>query len=245
MEDVSTITINHRKIPFELKRSSKANRLRLQIKSDEPRLVLTAPRWVLGIQIDRFLEAQSDWIEKHWDKLEKQVKRRPKPTYKAGDTFYYFGEVVTLSLIPSSSWKPSIRVRGNLLEIFLHRDITKSEGLKAAKKAVEEFYKAKASEVIHDRLQHFNQHYTLAYKRVTFRNQKTRWGSCSSAKNLNFNWRLIMAPIEVIDYVVVHELCHLGQMNHSKKFWALVGETHLDYVNMKKWLKENQYLLSI
>lgn len=242
---METIQINHRKIPFELKRSSKATRLRLQIKSDEPRLVLTAPRWVLGIQIDRFLEAQSDWIEKHWDKLARQVKRRPKPTYKAGETFYYFGEELTLSLIPSSAWKPTIRVRENQLEIFLHRDIKKSEGLKAAKKAVEEFYKAKASEVIHDRLQHFNQHYALSYKRVTFRNQKTRWGSCSSEKNLNFNWRLIMAPIEVIDYVVVHELCHLGQMNHSKKFWSFVAETQPNYAETKKWLKENHYLLSI
>lgn len=77
------------------------------------------------------------------------------------------------------------------------------------------------------------------YGRITIRNQKTRWGSCSGKGNLNFNCLLMLAPVEVIDYVVVHELCHRIQMNHSKAFWSEVERVLPDYKSAKKWLKDN------
>lgn len=83
----------------------------------------------------------------------------------------------------------------------------------------------------------------VTYGRITIRNQKTRWGSCSSKGNLNFNCLLMMAPKEVIDYVVIHELCHRKEMNHSKEFWALVEKAMPDYRVHRKWLKENGALL--
>jgi len=75
------------------------------------------------------------------------------------------------------------------------------------------------------------------YGRITIRNQRTRWGSCSSKGNLNFNCLLMLAPSEVLDYVVVHELCHRKQMNHSRLFWAEVGRVLPDYAKSEKWLK--------
>jgi predicted metal-dependent hydrolase len=77
------------------------------------------------------------------------------------------------------------------------------------------------------------------YRRITIRSQKTRWGSCSSSGNLNFNCLLLLAPPEVLDYVVVHELCHRKEMNHSPRFWAEVGRVLPDYKKRNKWLKEN------
>lgn len=242
---MDSIIINHRKIPFTLHRSSRAKRLRLQVNTEEHCVVLTVPRFVLKFQVDRFLEEKTPWIEKQWSKIEKQSKLRPKPKYLDGDTFYYFGEPLTLQLIPSYLNKPIVRVRDDKMQISVYRYISKSEGVKMIKKAIQEFYKNKASEAIHDRLEYFNQHYQFHYNRVTFRNQKTRWGSCSGKKNLNFNWRLIMAPIQIIDYVVVHEMCHLKQMNHSKKFWELVAERVPNYKETRKWLKKNQFLLKI
>ena len=242
---MESIIIKQRKIPFELRRSTRAKRMRLQIESDKPQLVLVAPRHALQFQISSFLKRQEAWIDKNWSKVAKKMAAKPKQNGEAGDTYFYFGEPLSLNLIPSLSWKPRTRVNGNQLEIALHKAISKVEGKKAIKKAVQEFYKQKASEVIHDRLEFFNEHYGFKFNRVTFRNQKTRWGSCSSKKNLNFNWRLIMAPIEIIDYVVVHELCHLKYLNHSAAFWKLVSETIADYKERKKWLKDNSYLLSL
>lgn len=90
------------------------------------------------------------------------------------------------------------------------------------------------------------------YEKITIRNQKTRWGSCSQTGTLSFNYRLMMAPPEVIDYVIVHELCHLTHMNHSKAFWGKVADILPDYAKRKQWLKvhgheldEVHYLLSL
>lgn len=85
--------------------------------------------------------------------------------------------------------------------------------------------RVKARNTIRQRLEHYNKHYQLEFHRITIRDQKTRWGSCSSNKTLSFNYRLIQVPLELLDYVVVHELCHLKEMNHSPRFWKLVAET--------------------
>lgn len=97
----------------------------------------------------------------------------------------------------------------------------------------------KALSVIPDKVKYYAEIMGVTYGRITIRNQKTRWGSCSSKGNLNFNCLLMLMPDKVLDYVVVHELCHLKQMNHSKKFWKEVERYMPDYQNYKKWLNEN------
>lgn len=96
----------------------------------------------------------------------------------------------------------------------------------------------KALEYIPDRVEYFSKQIGVTYGRITIRNQKTRWGSCSSKGNLNFNCLLMLTPEEVIDYVVVHELCHRKEMNHSKAFWSEVENVLPDYRSHVKWLKE-------
>lgn len=95
-----------------------------------------------------------------------------------------------------------------------------------------------ALKVIPARVEYFAKVIGVTYGKITIRNQKTRWGSCSSKGNLNFNCLLMLAPPEVLDYVVVHELCHRKQMNHSKAFWAEVEKVLPDYKEARKWLKE-------
>ena len=95
-----------------------------------------------------------------------------------------------------------------------------------------------ALKVIPARVEYFARVIGVTYGKITIRNQKTRWGSCSSKGNLNFNCLLMLAPPEVLDYVVVHELCHRKQMNHSKAFWSEVEKVIPDYKEARKWLKE-------
>ena len=101
----------------------------------------------------------------------------------------------------------------------------------------------KACVVIPRRVAYYAEKLGVSYGKITLRQQKTRWGSCSSEKNLNFNWKLILAPPEVLDYVVIHELCHLKEMNHSKAFWDEVGKVMPEYETYKLWLKENGWKL--
>lgn len=100
-----------------------------------------------------------------------------------------------------------------------------------------------AGEVFLQRSRYFAELLNVHFNRITIREQKTRWGSCSSKQNLNFNWKLILAPPEILDYVVVHELCHLKEMNHSPAFWHEVEQILPDYPQRKKWLKDNGWKL--
>ena len=96
----------------------------------------------------------------------------------------------------------------------------------------------KARKYIPERVAYFAEHMGVTYGRITIRNQKTRWGSCSSKGNLNFNCLLMLTPAEIIDYVVVHELCHRKEMNHSGAFWNEVEKVLPDYREAVRWLKE-------
>ncbi len=100
-------------------------------------------------------------------------------------------------------------------------------------------YKQKALAVISDRSQYFAEIMGVKYKRLTITSAKQRWGSCTRQGHINFSWRLILLPLSIIDYVVVHELAHLWHLNHSKKFWDFVSTILLDYKHRRAWLKQN------
>ena len=96
-----------------------------------------------------------------------------------------------------------------------------------------------AKKIFPERTAYFAERMGVTYNRITIREQKTRWGSCSSAGNLNFNWKLVLMPPGVLDYVVVHELAHRREMNHSAAFWKVVATWMPDYKKYRKWLRDN------
>ena len=105
--------------------------------------------------------------------------------------------------------------------------------------AEQRLYRDKAREIFEQKVSYYARMMGVSYGRIAIRDQKTRWGSCSGEGNLNFNWRLIFAPAGVLDYVVVHELAHRKEMNHSPRFWKVVEDTMPEYRKYQKWLKEN------
>lgn len=115
--------------------------------------------------------------------------------------------------------------------------------MKSLSEAERELYRSQAREVFEQKVKYYAALMDVTYGRIAIRDQKTRWGSCSAEGNLNFNWRLILAPAGVLDYVVVHELAHRREMNHSAKFWAIVEKHMPEYKKYQKWLKESGNLL--
>lgn len=111
--------------------------------------------------------------------------------------------------------------------------------------ALEKRYREAAKEYFPQRAAYYAYLLGVSYDRIRIAGQKTRWGSCSSNKTLSFNWKLMLAPPKVLDYVVVHEICHLREMNHSPRFWALVESLMPDYKQQRKWLKENGHTLEL
>lgn len=104
-------------------------------------------------------------------------------------------------------------------------------------------YKGKALEIVKERLEYFNTFYEYKWNRISIKNQKTRWGSCSKKGNLNFNYKIAVLSSPATDYIIVHELCHLKEMNHSRNFWNLVARTIPDYLSIRKDLRKNGYTL--
>lgn len=100
-------------------------------------------------------------------------------------------------------------------------------------------YKDRAYELAIGRVHCFNKIYKYRFNRINIKNQKTRWGSCSKKGNLNFNYKIALLPERLSDYIIVHELCHLGEFNHSKKFWSLVAKAIPDYAKIKDELKRS------
>lgn len=109
--------------------------------------------------------------------------------------------------------------------------------------ALEQRYIAAAKDYFPKRVDYFSQFTGGSYSRITIRDQKTRWGSCSAKGTLSFNWRLMLAPPSIPDYVIVHELCHLTYMNHSASFWNKVESVYPDYRTARKWLKDHGHEL--
>lgn len=104
-------------------------------------------------------------------------------------------------------------------------------------------YKEKAQRLAENRLEYFNTIYNFEFNRISIRNQKTRWGSCSKKGNLNFNYKILFLPPHILDYIIAHELCHLKEFNHSRKFWNFVAEIVPNYLEIKKELRKNSISL--
>ena len=102
-------------------------------------------------------------------------------------------------------------------------------------------HREKARVFVHNKIKEWNKHYGFKVGRISIRNQRSRWGSCSRKGNLNFNYRIVLLPQHLADYIIVHELCHIGQFNHSQKFWDLVGETLPNYLKLKEELRRKSF----
>jgi len=125
----------------------------------------------------------------------------------------------------------AVTLENNQLIVSLH-----SSGVGLSSHELEQWLKSQAVKMINEKVNKFSKTMGLHYNRVVVRDQKSRWGSCSCLKNLNFNWRLIMAPEAVLDYVIIHELCHLKEMSHSKAFWDLVAKYCPQWHERRDWL---------
>ncbi len=106
-------------------------------------------------------------------------------------------------------------------------------------------HKEAARKLVTERIKHFNTFYNFSFKKISIRNQSTRWGSCSRKGNLNFNYKLVLLKSELSDYIIVHELCHLKEFNHSKRFWDLVVKTIPDHTTLRRELRSVNKLATL
>lgn len=158
-----------------------------------------------------------------------------------GKRILYRGKWYTIQVLEDSRRRRArVELEGEKMRI--HTPDTSPAWLRGS---LERWYMKQAHVIFPVRVMHYQQMTGGVVKAIHIKDQKTRWVSCSSLHNLNFNWRLLMAPPEVLDYVVVHELCHLTHMNHSREFWNMVERVMPEYKERRKWLREQGGLLVI
>jgi len=213
---------------------SKRKTLALEIARDAS-LIVRAPERTSLDYIEKVVYKKRFWIqEKQKIAREKYRKMTPKE-FVNGEGFLYLGDTYRLSIVADSDIPLSFDK-----EFWLSKNY-----LLNAKQVFITWYKKEAHQKIKERLDWYSTLFGLKYNKFNITDAQKRWGSCSAKGNLHFSWRLIMAPLKIIDYVVIHELIHLTEKNHSKKFWSKVRILLLDYERHREWLKDNGDLLVI
>lgn len=214
---------------------SQRKTLTIQVTEDGEILV-KAPLRLTKREIEEYLWQKREWIRQRKREVREQAALYPPKQWKDGDVFYYLGKPYRLILREDRSLD-EIRFCQEKETLVIESPDLSEETVRCT---VLYWYRQEAKEVLPQRVRYYNQMLHLPVKSVTVKEQKKRWGSCSSLGNLNLNWKLIMAPVAILDYVVVHELCHFYEMNHSPAFWGKVEEILPDYKARRKWLREQE-----
>lgn len=189
-----------------------------------------APKGTPEEQIIAFVKNKSKWIAHQQSNLENQLKAitadPPKSkSYQTGETFLYLGKPYTVTIHSLNSNESNrIELHDGELVIF-----TSTDDPNQLRDVLTRYYYKCCKKIVAQRLEHYKKILNVKFKSFSIEDSPVKWGSCDSNKHLMFNWRLVMADVSLIDYIVVHELCHLEHMNHSRSFWRLVGKVMPDY----------------
>lgn len=203
------------------------------IVTQDASLVVCAPRTAPNQIIKNFINKKRDWIRRHQEIAKKRFSEIPFKKFVDREGFLYLGKYYPLKISDR--------------EDIILTDFLEFPGkfLINARENLIRWYRVRALEIISERVSRYERLSGLHSSSITITKAAKRWGSCGTKNSLNFSWRLILAPTEIIDYVVVHEVVHLLQKDHSKKFWEKVSSITPDFRLHNKWLNENGYLLTI
>lgn len=230
-------------IEYKVVRSQRKT-LSLQVRHGE--VLVRAPYCVDETYIITLIQKKSAWLKA---KIAQQSHiDDSRCDFSHGSTLFLFGHLVTLDITFAKQAR-SFLAEGVNNQQVLHIVLAERNRKKlsnnlllatAVKKQIEKYFKQQAEELIPRKVTFYSQLTSLKPTSIKIRQYRARWGSCNNRGELSFNYLLMMLPTHVIDYVVIHELCHLQHLNHSKEFWQLVARYFPNYMQAKQWIKTNQ-----
>ncbi len=206
---------------------SKRKTLALVVKGDGS-LIVRAPMRTPKVRIKEFVTQHYSWIEKTREKMQ-SLGVPPSRQYVPGEQFMFLGQSFPLEIVTDQ--KETLILNGSFR--------LAESASKHAKSVFEHWYRQQARKIINERVNTYANGYGFQFQGVKITSAKTRWGSCSVKGSLNFSWRLILAPLEQVDYVIVHELVHTVHHNHSERFWKKVEDIMPDFKERQKWLRKH------
>lgn len=233
-ESTHAINISGTTVPYKIRVSPRARRLRITVSSSG--VTVTLPKGIPQREAERFLQQNAEWVHAQLERVAKQAKPSPLPA----DVILWHGVPTQMQRIEEADRKVHLKVEAanGRLRVYLpaKSKITTRHAAEAWMRAAS---RAEIEQVVVEQAKRMG----ARPKAVSIRDQRTRWGSCSSRGNLSFNWRLVMTPPPILQYVVIHELAHLFEPNHSKDFWAVVAKYYPDFKKARAWLRKNSSAL--
>ncbi len=212
----------------------------ISVEIEDAQVFAVVPRTLPQEELKALIYQKSRWIQKNLQ-IEQHILRPELKAYQAGESFKLLGMDHTLSF--ETCRQKSLEVSERSLLLRLPK--TSQEQPLKVKKALQEGYRAYALDILTAKAHYFSFVVGAQPRTINVRTFRARWGSCSSEGDIDFNWAIIMAPHHIVDYVVVHELCHLHHMDHSPEYWRCVQKVLPDYKNCIEWLKYNGRTLAV
>lgn len=236
----STVFVRIGDLDLPLHRSSKRRSIGIKVAGGIA--TLAAPPSTSLVEIHAFVARKLTWIKKHLAHQQESLKRQAntEQTFTPGATIGFLGRDLKLEVIEASPIAGHIV--DHTIQLRLPEHLHKPS---AIRQLVKHIYAREAYAYVCEKIDIYGPQLGVKPKAVQIKEYKSRWGSCNTRRELQFNWLLMLAPIEAVNYVIVHELCHLVHFNHSPKFWSLVQQLVPDYQMWRRWFRDHGAILNL
>lgn len=220
--------------PVEIIRTERSKSASIEIEGDTVKV--TVPKNLSDQRIKELVKNRTVWIRQKL-KIQTETIRPKDKEYVNGETFSYLGRNYRLKCFSGGSGET--KLTNGYLTVCLAKDASGAAVEGCIRQSLQQWYQARALEKLKEKTKRYSAILGVSPQSVGVKEYKARWGSCSSSGDVTYNWRIIMAPHHIVDYIVVHELCHLLEHNHGPKYWKHVKNVIPDYKECREWLKVN------
>lgn len=233
------ITFGASEIEYRIYRTSRRKTVAITVSPDAS-VTVAAPKGARRARIAEAVLDKAKWILKHRDWFARNSRRMPRRLV-SGESLFYLGRQCQLKvfLLAGREVSPKVALTHGTLIVMIPRRRGESRRHAAVKHALVEWYRVHAEAYLAPLIQRYADRLAVRYASIQVRDMRTRWGSGGTSGRLRFNWRLMMAPRRLIEYVVAHELCHIRSSGHSRKFWRLLGRVMPDYERRRAELESS------
>lgn len=225
-------------VRITVERTNRKKTVSIQVGLDRVRII--APKRLPDRQIRRILEKREGWIR---EQLLFQQSRPGPREYVSGEPFTYLGKTYSLRVL--GGFPPGVKLKNGTLAVSVPRPPAAGEGNRGVREQLKKWYWNCAERYLREKTRARSRALGVTPNSVSLKDYRSRWGSCGILGDIRYNWRIIIAPPRIVDYVVVHEVCHLRRLDHSPEFWQCVESQFPDYRACRDWLKANAITLTI
>ncbi|MFH0803010.1 MAG: SprT family zinc-dependent metalloprotease [bacterium] len=233
----SSIPFGNTVIEFAVRRRRWRRTISLFVDPHEG-VYLRAPMRASIGELGRMVREKASWILKKQREFRELEGFKPKREFVSGETFLYLGKSLILKVLPEEGRRSVGLLDGHLL-VSSEEKFPESERAEKIRELLTGWYRWQAQAVFSERMQSFSEKFCFTPAGFKLGNATRRWGSCNGKGEVRVTWQVVMAPMELVDYVIVHELCHLKHCNHSKRFWRLLGSILPDYEERRRRLRKD------